>query len=99
MYLALLCVLAKRVNGSPWAIVPLWRRPLLFDLGKDAFDLVVGAMSARRQLTIALDLLPSALITGLERGKRFVSTSNNLGHDSSLVAHISGFGERRGALP
>lgn len=90
-------MLAWRVQSNPRAIVPLWRGPLLLNLGEDAFGLVVGAMSARRQLTIALDLLPSALVTSLDKVKELVSISSNFGKDSSLVAYEPRFDERRGA--
>lgn len=59
-----------RNTGNIGLVIPFWRRPLLFNLGEDAFGLVVGTVCARRQLAITLDLLSSTLITGLEKNHK-----------------------------
>lgn len=55
-------------GGEREAHSPFWRVPLLFDLGKDAFGLIVYAVSASWHLSIALDLLFSTHIAGLWHG-------------------------------
>jgi len=44
---------------------PFWRITLLFDLGEDAFCLVVDAMGACWHLSVTLYLLLSAHVAGL----------------------------------
>jgi hypothetical protein len=51
-------------------VIPFWWRPFLFNLSEDTFGLVIGAVCARRQLAITLDLLSSTLVTGLEKGHK-----------------------------
>jgi hypothetical protein len=36
----------RRNTGDIGLVVPFWRRPLLFNLGKDTFGLVVSAVCA-----------------------------------------------------
>lgn len=65
-----------RNTGNIRLVVPFWRRPFLFNLGKDTFGLVVGAVCARRQQAITLDLLSSTLITGLVKSHKDIRTAS-----------------------
>lgn len=92
IYLALSCVSRARTKDA-WTVLPLWRRPFLFNLGEDAFGLVVSAMSARWQLAVTLDLFPSTLVTGLEKGHRktrLASRAISLEANRSICAASTG---------
>lgn len=70
-------------------VVPFWRRPFLFNLGEDAFSLVVCAVCARRQLAITLDLLSSTLITGLEKGHEEIRLASHTKSGERVEASVT----------
>lgn len=55
--------------------IPLGRTALLLNLGEDTFGLVVCAVTASRQLAVALDLLLPAHITSLWVTRRISTTA------------------------
>lgn len=76
-------------TGNIGLVVPFWRRPFLFNLGEDAFSLVVCAVCARRQLAITLDLLSSTLITGLEKVHKEIRSASHTKSGGGVEASVT----------